>query len=430
MSDFLDTEEQDDNNDFDVIIVGSGLTGLTTAYFLLKKEIGLNVLILEATENIGGKIFLTEESKCFYAHPCQINIVELLDELNIVSISKRKSSSKERIYLTKSGPYRKLSSYISAQIYNFLTSIQNISLDFQLNMHSEEDANFLSNMSLDQLSSNFVTWGTARSICQSLLLTSCGISNLKKVSTLWYLFLLNGAGGFFQRLKITLGDEKRFFIKNGMAELVKILSSTIKKKQGVINCLEPVSNIQFSDTRAYVTTNNKLYKCEYVVVAVPPPESVEITVQPSLSPILSKVQTLFENGKNLFFTATFRQEFRNANYNCPMNIITTPDCDSSLKFLYDSTHSSNKSQLVLAGFLNESNFQTRKKFNFFTTLNQCFREFSMLRVNMQKIGLEQPMEQLKLEKLHHWRFFGEYDPNLLVNQIYLSSVFVPKNFVK
>lgn len=49
MSDFLDTEDQDDNNDFDVIIVGSGLTGLTAAYFLLKKEIGLNVLILEAT---------------------------------------------------------------------------------------------------------------------------------------------------------------------------------------------------------------------------------------------------------------------------------------------------------------------------------------------------------------------------------------------
>lgn len=45
-----------------------------------------------------------------------------------------------------------------------------------------------------------------------------------------------------------------------MAELVKILSSTIKKKQGVINCLEPVSNIQFNDTRAYVTTNKKLYK--------------------------------------------------------------------------------------------------------------------------------------------------------------------------
>ncbi|XP_043461644.1 amine oxidase [flavin-containing] A-like [Leptopilina heterotoma] len=158
-----------------------------------------------------------------------------------------------------------------------------------------------------------------------------------------------------------------------MAELVKLLSNKISKKQGVIQFSESVSNIQFSDTRAYVTTNNKCYKCEYVIVAVPPPESVEITVQPSLSPTLTKVQTLFENGTNLFFTATFRQEFLNDNYSYPMNIITTPDCDSSLKLVYDATHSSNKSQLVLAGFLNESNFQTRRKFKFFNTLNKCFR---------------------------------------------------------
>lgn len=47
-SDFIDVEGENDNNDFDVIIVGAGLTGLTAAYILLKKERGLNVLILEA----------------------------------------------------------------------------------------------------------------------------------------------------------------------------------------------------------------------------------------------------------------------------------------------------------------------------------------------------------------------------------------------
>lgn len=186
--------------------------------------------------------------------------------------------------------------------------------------------------------------------------------------------MVNGAGGFLQRLKISLGDKKRFFIQSGMAELVKRLSNNITKMQGIIRLSESVSNIQFSDTRTYVTTSsNKCYKCEYVIIAVPPPESLEITVEPSLSPKFKKVQSLFENGKNLFFTATFSQEFRNDNYNYPLNIITTPDCESNLKLLYDATHSSNKSQQVLAGFLDESTFQTRRKFRFFNTLNKCFR---------------------------------------------------------
>src|ERR1700749_2633663 len=37
----------------DVIIVGAGLSGLTSAYRLSKK--GLKVVILEATDNIGGR---------------------------------------------------------------------------------------------------------------------------------------------------------------------------------------------------------------------------------------------------------------------------------------------------------------------------------------------------------------------------------------
>ena len=42
------------NNSARVIIIGAGLTGLTTAY-LLKKE-GVNALLLEARDRIGGRI--------------------------------------------------------------------------------------------------------------------------------------------------------------------------------------------------------------------------------------------------------------------------------------------------------------------------------------------------------------------------------------
>ncbi|XP_043461627.1 uncharacterized protein LOC122498110 [Leptopilina heterotoma] len=174
ISDFRDENGQDDNVDFDVIIVGAGLTGLTAAYNLLKKEVGLDVLILEATEKIGGRIFITEESKSFHAHPLQKNLMEMLDELNISTVSQRQiPTANERIFLTKSGPRQKLPVYILAQVYNFLATIQSISLDFQQNMNVDE-ANILSQINLDQLTDSFLSWGTAKSITQSLLITSCG----------------------------------------------------------------------------------------------------------------------------------------------------------------------------------------------------------------------------------------------------------------
>ena len=47
-SDYIDEGVEDDDNDFDIIIVGAGITGLTTAHILLDKKVGLDVLILEA----------------------------------------------------------------------------------------------------------------------------------------------------------------------------------------------------------------------------------------------------------------------------------------------------------------------------------------------------------------------------------------------
>lgn len=51
-SDFIDEEIQDDGNDFDIIIIGAGITGLTAAHVLLKKKVGLDVLVLEANSQL------------------------------------------------------------------------------------------------------------------------------------------------------------------------------------------------------------------------------------------------------------------------------------------------------------------------------------------------------------------------------------------
>lgn len=58
-ADFADDESvREDENDYDVIIIGAGLAGLTCAYNILRKETGLDVLVIEAN----SKYFLKSEN--------------------------------------------------------------------------------------------------------------------------------------------------------------------------------------------------------------------------------------------------------------------------------------------------------------------------------------------------------------------------------
>lgn len=47
-----------DQDTYDVIVIGAGIAGLTTAYTLKKKADSLKILILEARDRVGGKILV------------------------------------------------------------------------------------------------------------------------------------------------------------------------------------------------------------------------------------------------------------------------------------------------------------------------------------------------------------------------------------
>lgn len=42
---------EEDDNDFDIVIIGAGLTGLSTAYNILRRKPALSILIIEGTGN-------------------------------------------------------------------------------------------------------------------------------------------------------------------------------------------------------------------------------------------------------------------------------------------------------------------------------------------------------------------------------------------
>ena len=79
-------------NSYDVIVIGSGIAGLNTAYQLLKKNKSLHILIIEKDSKIGGRIQtvnlhnnLNYESGAIRFYPQHKNLLKLFLDFKITS---------------------------------------------------------------------------------------------------------------------------------------------------------------------------------------------------------------------------------------------------------------------------------------------------------------------------------------------------------
>ena len=42
--------------DLDIVVVGAGISGLTAAHFLLERDPSLRIIVLEASDRVGGRL--------------------------------------------------------------------------------------------------------------------------------------------------------------------------------------------------------------------------------------------------------------------------------------------------------------------------------------------------------------------------------------
>ncbi|XP_076243927.1 amine oxidase [flavin-containing] B-like [Calliopsis andreniformis] len=370
-SDFIDSESvMRDENDFDIIIVGAGLTGLTCAYNILKRKPGLDVLIIEANDEIGGRIRPKDCSDTFHANFLQKHITELVKTLHIGIGHAEDTEDKKRILYRKGGPLHKMPRFYGAEVHNFLQTIEETSLDPRFTTYVEhEDAKQLAETSVGQLLRMIVLFPYARSLCRAFLSSMCASRNLDDISALWFIAMLNGASGLLNRLKITIGDRNRYFIQGGVSKVAQELLKRILMERGKIKYVQSVNKIIFNEDRAYVFSEKIRLRCEFVVVAVPPPMHNDIVIQtPSEYSLNTEIK--YSPGENVFFNIIYKTPPWSSNYTG--DIFTTWDCNSNLNIAYNATHSGSR-KFVLGGFLAESNTTHTQKKGLFDTLDECFK---------------------------------------------------------
>lgn len=126
---------------------------------------------------------------------------------------------------------------------------------FPHNQINDPDNEKLGKMSLNQLIEKTVSPGRSRVLCGSLLRASCpGIDNLNFVSALWFLVMLSGAGGVFEKFAVTLSKKKRFFVEGGFENVVNRLEQKIVDLGASIRRSEDVVKIENNERAIYVTT--------------------------------------------------------------------------------------------------------------------------------------------------------------------------------
>ncbi|XP_043288512.1 amine oxidase [flavin-containing] B [Venturia canescens] len=348
-------------NNFDVVIVGSGLTGLTAAYYILKRNVGLNVLILEKNDAPGGRILLGTIGQAYYGSYSQKNIVKLLTELNIPtdgnpSEQQRPDNQKDFSFLTTTD----VSRFASAQVYHFLKLLNSMTTGVRFApdraiISKNVDHQNLGKMSLKELIERTVSPGRPRGLCESLLRVCCpGIESLDEVSALWFLVMLTGAGGVFAKFAASLSKRKRFFIEGGFELLVKKLEQRIIDLGGNIRRSENVVKIEDNDRAILVTTavrdERKRFKSECIIVAVPPPSNAQIIAETKLPKSFLESQKFYQNGRNTFFRASYEREFWTAS----SFVIEATLMGSNLRTIYAATEGKRKSA-VLGGFSSANN---------------------------------------------------------------------------
>ena len=93
-----------------VVIIGAGLSGLTTAYFLKKK--GITPLILESRDRIGGRIYTLKtethnelEMGATWFNNGHKNLLELLEELELTYFKQHHEGESTLVYNTMQEPH-------------------------------------------------------------------------------------------------------------------------------------------------------------------------------------------------------------------------------------------------------------------------------------------------------------------------------------
>lgn len=344
----------------DVIIIGAGLSGLSAAYYLRKRDRSIRVVVLEAKDRIGGRtltrqLLAADGTKDFFdvggewfGRP-QPHVHHLLQKFGIHTFNPRNPPQ------------------------NSGHNIKTIEFSWQTRLDLHQLIWKLKNLKRKILSEGVKNSHLALE-CDALLFSSYLEQNLwmqeaKKVidaackcmfslapsemSLLYFLMYIDEAGGLqtFLYPEEYTGGECR--VKGGVQQICHHLLQRVGKN--FVYLKQPVTDIIQSIEGARIVTGNQMQMlCQRVILAIPPHHAAAISYQP---PMLQTRRGLLQSVPLAFlvkFVITYDEAFwsqKNGMRQYGFQAVLS-NAGSPVGVVYDAT--SGRGNPALAGFVSSS----------------------------------------------------------------------------
>ncbi|XP_072168208.1 probable flavin-containing monoamine oxidase A [Diadema setosum] len=358
---------------YDVIVVGAGLSGLTSAYRLRELVPGCRVLVVEAKDRVGGRTMTVEMQGAHgpdswdlggqWVSSSQHHIQWLLQELGVEHYPQVNEGTK----LLRAGKDFGITEHRDAipslpllsllDVNRFMSNMDSIARE----VPSDEPwkapiAEEYDGMTMEQLVESWTWTSVARETIQTGFQVVNG-GKMREQSALSYIFYISSAGSNRNLVENTKGTAQELRIKGG----AQGLSDQLVERLSIENILlsEPVVAIdqgQPDRVRVHTLSGKKLC-CRCVIVAAPPHCAASIQYLPD--PPCRRLRLLRHmNPGHLFkFVATYKKAFwREKGYSgeivCNSSHSTVPGCEKGpVQYVLDATTSEGSPALV--GFIGD-----------------------------------------------------------------------------
>ncbi|XP_045144212.1 amine oxidase [flavin-containing] B [Echinops telfairi] len=300
----------------DVVVVGGGISGMAAAKLL--HEAGLNVVVLEARNRVGGRTYTIRNQKVKYVDlggsyvgPTQNRILRLSKELGLETYKVNEEEHLIHHVKGKSYPFRGP----FPPVWNPIAYLDHNNLwrtmdDMGQEIPSEAPwkaplAEEWDHMTMKELLDK-ICWTESSKQLATLFVNLCVTAETHEVSALWFLWYVKQCGGTTRIVSTTNGGQERKFVGGSgqvSERIMDILGDRVKLER-------PVTYIDQTGENVVVETlNHEVYEAKYVISAVPPTLGMKIHFNPPLPMLRNQFITRVPLGSVIKCMVYYKEPF-------------------------------------------------------------------------------------------------------------------------
>ncbi|XP_038063502.1 probable flavin-containing monoamine oxidase A [Patiria miniata] len=307
-----------------VVIVGAGLAGLAAAHSLRCANQGISLLVLESSDRVGSRIVTRDlESSngrdfwdlgAQWISGSQIHMMQLVDQLDLQMYTQTDAGT----HLAHFDDGRKVafealthpfSSMTKLDYTTFISKVEKLRLEVSL--ENPEDcpmAREWDSVTLEQFRKQHIWTAAAQQYFDAQIKLVFGVPP-SEMSTLFFLFVISSAGGWHSLFEMGSETAREFRIKGGTQRVCEILADKINRSY--LKLGDPVVSINQSDSELVTvqTLSGKRYRCERVIVALPPKYTAKINFSPPMTMERDGLLQRMPSGNSLYFVVTYKEAF-------------------------------------------------------------------------------------------------------------------------